>query len=308
MKRLLLIILLFWGGLVQAQPNWNNLKVYRVGKLTPHDRVVPEGPWRMSLNGTWAFRYYDTPAQAELHPSRWDSIHVPGNIELQGFGVPVYVNMKNEFPSNPPQAPVDYNPTGVYACDFAVPTGWKGRRTIVKFGAVKSAMYLYINGREVGYSEDSKTPAEWDITRYLRDGRNRMTVKVLRWCDGSYLECQDMWRMSGITRDVMLYSVPQTYISDIKILADVDTADWRTGRLEVMVDLNRKVQGGSVQWTVAGGRKSVSGRKRLEAGDWFASFVPEVGEVEPWSDSTPTLYTLTVRLLDARGHETERIV
>ena len=309
MKKILLLILLIvpLTGAVHCQPHWNNLKVYRVGKLLPHDRVVPKGPWRMSLNGTWAFRYYDNPAQATLTPDRWDSIRVPGNIELQGFGVPVYVNMKNEFPSNPPYAPTDYNPTGVYACDFALPAAWKGRRTIVKFGAVKSAMYLYVNGREVGYSEDSKTPAEWDITRFLRDGRNRMTVKVLRWCDGSYLECQDMWRMSGITRDVELYSVPQTYISDIKIIADLDTVDYRTGRLDVMVDLNRKVSGGAVRWSVERGAWKVEGRKRLEAGDWFVSFVPEVGAVEPWSDSTPNLYTLTVCLFDARGHETERI-
>ena len=310
MKKILLLILLIvpLTGAVHCQPHWNNLKVYRVGKLLPHDRVVPKGPWRMSLNGTWAFRYYDNPTQATLTPDRWDSIRVPGNIELQGFGVPVYVNMKNEFPSNPPYAPTDYNPTGVYACDFAVPAAWKGRRTIVKFGAVKSAMYLYVNGREVGYSEDSKTPAEWDITRFLHDGRNRMTVKVLRWCDGSYLECQDMWRMSGITRDVELYSVPQTYISDIKIIADLDTVDYRTGRLDVMVDLNRKVSGGAVRWCVERDAWKVEGRKRLEAGDWFVSFVPEVGEVESWSDSTPNLYTLTVCLLDARGHETERVV
>ena len=310
MKKILLLTLLCvpLAGVLRGQPHWNNLKVYRTGKLLPHDRVMPEGPWRMNLNGTWAFRLYDTPDQAELNPSRWDSIRVPGNMELQGYGVPVYVNMKNEFPSHPPYAPTDYNPTGVYACDFSVPAGWRGRRTIVKFGAVKSAMYLYVNGREVGYSEDSKTPAEWDITKYLHAGRNRMTVKVLRWCDGSYLECQDMWRMSGITRDVELYSVPQTYITDLKVQADLDTADYRTGRLEVMVDLNRKVQGGSVEWSVERGVWKVEGRKRLEPGDWFVSITPEVGEVAPWSDSTPSLYTLTVRLLDSRALETERLV
>ena len=306
MKKIVLLLLLsvsLVGGLA-GQPHWNNLSVYRVGKLDPHDRVVPDGPWRMSLNGTWAFRLYDNPSQAELNPSRWDSIRVPGNMELQGFGVPVYVNMKNEFPSRPPYAPTDSNPTGVYACDFAVPAGWRGRRVIVKFGAVKSAMYLYVNGREVGYSEDSKTPAEWDITRFLRDGRNHMTVKVLRWCDGSYLECQDMWRMSGITRDVELYSVPQTYISDIKIQADLDTVDWRTGHLDVMVDLNRKVQGGYVDLLFNG----IVTRHRCEKGDWFAIFPQrQVEGIVPWSDSTPNLYDLTLVLYDGSGREAERI-
>ena len=307
MRRSATLILLLIFSVLSAvgQPHWDNLSVYRKGKLTPHDRIIPEGPWTLSLNGTWAFRYYDNPAQATLSADRWDSIRVPGNIELQGFGVPVYVNMKNEFPSNPPHPPADYNPTGVYACDFAVPSAWKGRRTIVKFGAVKSAMYLYVNGREVGYSEDSKTPAEWDITSFLRDGRNRMTVKVLRWCDGSYLECQDMWRMSGITRDVELYSVPQTYISDIKIQADVDTVDWSTGRLDVLVDLNRKIQGG---WYVDLLFDGTATRHRCEKGDWFAIFPQrQVEGIVPWSDSTPNLYDLTVVLYDASGRETERI-
>ena len=304
-KWLVLLLLLVCTVGVQGQPHWNNLEVYRKGKLQPHDRIIPDGPWTMSLNGTWAFRYYDNPAQATLTPDRWDSIRVPGNIELQGFGVPVYVNMKNEFPSNPPYAPTDYNPTGVYACDFAVPSSWRGRRIMVKFGAVKSAMYLYINGREVGYSEDSKTPAEWDITKYLHEGRNRMTVKVLRWCDGSYLECQDMWRMSGITRDVLLYSVPQTHITDIKVLADLDTADYSTGKLEVLVDLSRKVQGGSVGISLGPG--NLVAAHRLEKGDWFASIQRTIGGVLPWTDSTPNLYTLTVILRDASGSELERI-
>ncbi|MGX8713845.1 MAG: glycoside hydrolase family 2 TIM barrel-domain containing protein [bacterium] len=286
-------------NLLQAQPYWNNLEVYRLNKVQPHDRIVPDGPWRISLNGTWQFAYFDNPAKALLNPSHWDSITVPGNIELQGHGVPVYVNIKNEFPSNPPFAPEDYNPVGIYARSFTIPAHWQGRRTIIKFGAVKSAMYLYINGHEVGYSEDSKTPAEWDITRYLRDGRNDLKVKVLRWCNGSYLECQDMWRMSGITRDVELYSVPLTYITDIKILADLDTNDWSTGLLDIMVDLNREVQGGLVEVAFSGSPDLF--RKRLEAKDWFISLDPKVGTVQPWSDSLPILYDLTIRLYDTNG-------
>ena len=99
---ILLALLLLASCLAQAQPNWNNLEVYRVNKLQPHDRVIPEGDWVRSLNGTWQFRYFDNPKQATLKPDHWDTIRVPGNIELQGYGVPVYVNMKNEFPSNPP--------------------------------------------------------------------------------------------------------------------------------------------------------------------------------------------------------------
>ena len=306
MKRLWVFMALMSTLLaVSAQPYWNNLEVYRLNKVQPHDRIIPDGDkWRMSLNGTWQFAFFDNPRQATINPARWDTIRVPGNMELQGYGVPVYVNMKNEFPSNPPYAPTDYNPTGVYARDFTLPASWSGRRTIIKFGAVKSAMYLYINGREVGYSQDSKTPAEWDITRYLQPGRNRVVAKVIRWCDGSYLECQDMWRMSGITRDVELYSVPSTYITDIKVIADLDTNDWNTGLLDVMVDLNREVNEGRVEINFAG---HMTMGHPLKNKDWFASFQMRCRDIQPWSDSTPQLYTLVVSLYDGAGRETERI-
>ena len=304
-RRLFIILLLLTAFVgAQGQPYWNNLEVYRLNKVQPHDRIVPEGPWRMCLNGTWQFVFFNSPSQTTLSPTRWDSILVPGNMELQGFGVPVYVNMRNEFPSDPPHAPAGYNPVGVYARDFTLPASWQGRRTIIKFGAVKSAMYLYINGREVGYSQDSKTPAEWDITRYLQPGRNRVVAKVIRWCDGSYLECQDMWRMSGITRDVELYSVPSTYITDIKVIADLDTSDWSTGLLDVMVDLNREVNEGRVEIVFAD--YFVMGHP-LKNKDWFASFQMRCRDIQPWTDSTPQLYNLTISLYDGAGHETERI-
>ena len=302
-KHTLIILLLMAFGTAQGQPYWNNLEMYRLNKVQPHDRTIPDGNWRMSLNGTWRFAYFNTPDETTLNPRKWDTIRVPGNIELQGFGVPVYVNMRNEFPSDPPHAPAEYNPVGVYSRTFTLPATWQGRRTIIKFGAVKSAIYLYINGQEVGYSEDSKTPAEWDITRYLQSGTNRVTAKVLRWCDGSYLECQDMWRMSGITRDVELYSVPNTYITDIKVIADLDTNDWQTGLLDVTVDLNREVSGGRVEMSI----NDITLGQHLKHNDWFACFQMRCNNIQPWSDSTPALYTLTVSLLDDAGRPTERI-
>ena len=293
---------------LQAQPHWNNLKVYRTGALLPHDRIIPQGDWQRSLNGTWAFHYFPHPDSATLRPDHWDSIRVPGNIELQGFGVPVYVNMRNEFPSNPPYAPTDYNPTGVYARDFALPPHWQGRRTIVKFGAVGAAMYLYINGREVGYSEDSKTPHEWDITRFLVEGRNRIAVKVLRWCDGSYMECQDMWRMSGITRDVTLYSLPDTNISDMKVVADLDTNNFASGQLDLMVDFSEHLKGGVLEVQLDDTDSTLLFiRRKLKPREWFANIMSPVGIVQPWTDSTPTLYTLTLRLYNPEGQLSETI-
>ena len=304
MKRTTIItLLLCLFAAAQSQPYWNNLEVYRLNKVQPHDRIIPEGDWKLSLNGTWQFAFFENPQQATITPTKWDSIQVPGNIELQGYGTPVYVNMKNEFPSDPPHVPTDYNPTGVYHRTFTLPATWQGRRTIAKIGASGGGTYLYVNGRETGYSEDSKTPAEWDITRYLQPGRNTIDIKVVRWSNGSYLECQDMWRMSGITRDVELYSVPQTYITDVKVIADLDTNDWSTALLDVMVDLNHEVQGGSVKMTFGDEEMTA----KLDKGDWFASLQGRYEGLQPWTDSTPTLYPLTIRLFDASGRETERI-
>ena len=311
MKRLLLFLLSLLPFVACGQ-YWNNPEVYRLNKVQPHDRIVPDGDlWRLPLDGTWRFRLFDKPSQATLSPSRWDTIRVPGGIEEQGYGVPLEINMRNEFPANPPFVPTDHNPTGVYARTFSLPAHWRGRRTIIKFGAVASAMYLYINGREVGYSQDSQTPAEWDITRYLRDGQNDLKVKVVRWCDGSRLEGQDVRRMSGITRSVELYSLPPTYISDIKVVADLDTVDFSTGVLDLMVDLSREVTGGTVEYSLSDSRGfSVDGigrGVRLSRGDWFVTRQTRYPAIRPWSDTTPTLYTLTVVLRDPSGRETERI-
>lgn len=286
-----------------AQPHWDNPAVYRLNKVQPHDAVVPQGDWSRSLGGRWAVSLFAAPAQAERFQHATarppDSMQVPGFAELQGLAP-----WRLPEPANPPYAPTDTNTVAFLLRDFTLPPHWDGRRTIVSFGGVASAFYLYVNGREVGYSEDSRTPAEWDLTRYLRPGSNRIAVKVLRWCDGSYLEWHEAWRLTGILREVLLYSVPRTYITDLKVVATLDTADYRTGHLDVMVDLNREVQGGFVEVQCCGAVL----RKALRQGDWFVSLAPAVGTVQPWADTTPVLYPLTVRLLDASGVEQARIV
>lgn len=318
--------------MLHAQDYWNDIEVYRLNKLQPHTNVIPyadvsqlealayrESPYYKSLNGYWKFKCVDNPSlvppsfhEADFQTDGWDSIRVPGNIEMQGFGIPVYVNMRNEFPSNPPFAPTQFNPVGCYVTDFTIPEAWADRRTIIKFGAVKSAMQLYVNGRSVGYSEDSKTPAEWDITAYLRPGVNRLAVKVYRWCDGSYLECQDMWRMSGITRDVALYSVPQTYVSDFRVTASLDTVTYTQGALEVSVELSAEVlRTYSVDVLLTDGNDTVAHkRKRLERKDWYAYFATRdfsVGKVQPWSSENPHLYTLAISLLDRNDSVVELV-
>ncbi|MBQ1779804.1 MAG: hypothetical protein II001_00005, partial [Bacteroidales bacterium] len=184
-----------------AQDAWDDVNTFSLNKVAPHVNVIPyadetaiadlryrESPYYRSLNGTWKFYLAEDPAvcpsnfyKNSYDVSNWADITVPGNIETQGFGIPVYANIHNEFPSNPPYAPREMNPTGCYVYDFQVPESWRSRHIFIKFGAVKSAMYLYINGTRVGYSEDSKTPAEWDITKFVHPGQNRLAVKVIRF-------------------------------------------------------------------------------------------------------------------------------
>ena len=332
MKKLIRLILFATALLVvvkaTAQDYWDDLSVWEVGKVKPHANIIPtDSQWVMDLNGTWAFLFYERAEYvhrglekgAYITPdfdptqdiSRWDSIFVPGNLELQsrygeGYGVPVYVNMKNEFPSDPPHAPRAYNPTGVYARDVEIPDSWSKRRTFIKIGAASSAVELYVNGEFAGYSEDSKTPAEWEIGDLVHNGKNRICIILHRWSDGSYLECQDMWRMSGITRDVTLYSLPTDYIENYTVDAFLDTADYEQGVLHLMVETDcftgnvvevQLPELGIVRREPVDDVNAVNG----------VEFNIAAGKVNPWTAETPNLYTLRMRLLDERGNELQRI-
>lgn len=324
---LILIIAIIAASSCRAQDYWNDLSTYAVGKLSPHALVIPysdesdistlnylRSDYCLLLNGRWHFRLFDNPslvpnnfADRQFNLTQWGTIDVPGNWELQGHGIPVYVNVKNEFtPNTPPLVPTDRNPTGCYITDINIPSQWAGRRTIIKFGAVKSAFFLYVNGHQVGYSEDSKTPAEFDITRYVEPGtKARLALKVMRLSDGSYLEAQDFWRISGIERDVLLYSVPHTHIKDYQAIAKLDTADYLTGQLEVNLYFSgelRRGQKAEIELRDPSGRTVLTKRKATDHGDWFAYFLQKecpVGEVLPWSAESPNLYTLAIRLFDA---------
>lgn len=309
-----------------AQDAWDDLNTFSLNKVAPHVNIIPyadEGdipelryyrsPYYRSLNGIWKIRVVDNPDecpkyffQSDFDASSWDDIKVPGNIETQGFGIPVYANVHNEFPSNPPYAPRDFNPTGCYVTDFQVPESWHGRRVFIKFGAVRSAMYLYVNGTRVGYSEDSKTPAEWDITKYVHSGSNRLALKVIRWSDGSYLECQDMWRMSGITRDVCLYSTPRVFVSDYKVIASMDEKSGN-GLLDLNIDLSTTLTSPmsmDMELLDAEGKSVFRQEKKIEVHDWFVFYPGHeciIPSVRPWTAETPYLYTLILRLKSANG-------
>ena len=225
-----------------------NPEVFGINKLPPRATSWPSSnftigqkallydidDWRMCLNGPWQYRRQPQPLDnpdnffnPDFDTSDWETVNIPCNFELQGHGTPIYTNSVYPFAVNPPHvmgeppeswtAYKDRNP--VHACrrTFTIPGSWDGRKVIIHFGGVQSAMYVWVNGHEVGYSQDSMSPAEFDITGFLHEGENLLAVEVYTLCDGSYLEDQDFWRMSGIFRDVFIYSVPEVHIRDIEI-------------------------------------------------------------------------------------------
>ena len=322
---------------------WNDVSVFEVNKVTPRTNVIPyydesgisklnyrQSPYYKCINGEWKFNWVERPAdkpqgfyELGYDVSSWKTIRVPGNWELNGYGIPVYINQQNEFPSNQPYAPTEYNPVGCYVHNFDVPAEWDGRKVYINFGAVKSAFYLWINGQFVGYSEDSKTPAEFDITEYLnKDGENTLAVEAYRFSDGSYLECQDYWRLSGITRDVFIYSKPETNVFDFFVKAGLDSK-YSNGIFEIEIDLNygKKVPS---KLTVEVDIKNSEGAKfvvnesyiqELKKKDLIALQKSEghstlrikknVGRVEAWSAERPALYDMTIRLKDKKGDVVE---
>jgi beta-galactosidase len=166
----------------------------------------------------------------------WKEIRVPSNWELKGYGIPIYTNITYPFPKNPPYINHSDNPLGSYRRNFEVPTNWDGRRVYLHFDGGTSAMYIWVNGEKVGYSENTKSPTEFDITKYVKQGKNIVAVEVYRWSDGSYLEDQDFWRLSGIDRNVYLYSTENLRIADFFARPDLDGA-YKNGSLSLDVKL-----------------------------------------------------------------------
>ncbi|MGE4490461.1 MAG: sugar-binding domain-containing protein, partial [Kiritimatiellales bacterium] len=213
-------------------PDWENPAVTSIHEEAPHATLVPfssveqafEGrsasPFFRSLNGRWKFHWVPMPdarpagfEQPDFDDSGWDFIDVPSCWQMKGYGTPIYTNIKYPFDKNPPYIHgKNGNPVGSYRTVFTVSRDWKNRQVFIHFDGVESAFYLWVNGRPVGYSEDSRSPAEFDLTPYLKDGENLLAAQVYRWSDGSYLEDQDGWRMSGIFRDVYLFSTPRTHM------------------------------------------------------------------------------------------------
>ena len=327
----LLFLSCLFGGLSQtakAQNNeWENPTKYEWNKEKPHadfrlyertDDAVNDNPqkssWQYSLNGTWKFVYAPSIAESikdfyctDLSDNDWDTITVPSNWEIQGFGEPIIRNIQYVFSPNPPYIDVD-NPVGTYRRTFTVPQNWQGREVLLHFGSISGYARIYVNGQQVGMTKASKTPAEFNVTNYLKKGENLLAVQVYRWHDGSYMEDQDFWRLSGIERDVFLTAYPQTTIWDFFLHAGLDDT-YRHGQFRATVDLrsfnaNATLQKGTLTLELkdAGGKTVLSAQKAYCISDISTTLTFEgtVRNVRKWSAEHPSLYDciLTLRAND----------
>jgi beta-galactosidase len=344
----------FSGQAQYNKPDWENLSVLEINREETRASFIPfadseqaltgireKSPWYLSLNGDWKFHWSPTPEnrpedfyRISYDDRAWKTIPVPGNWEMHGYGTPIYVSAGYPFRIDPPRVtgepPLNYtsykerNPVGSYRHRFDLPTHWKGRKVFIHFAGVQSAFYLWVNGIKAGYSQGSMEPAEFDITDYLQSGENLLTVEVYRWCDGSYLEDQDMWRTAGIHREVFLYSTADVRIFDFAVRTPLKD-NYTNADLQIKPEL-KSYKGNKLEgWNIEAQLYDVAGKPVLEnalrqdalpvlnadhkAGvlndrtpqrglakfAWMEANIPNPMK---WTAETPYLYTLVLTLTD----------
>ena len=312
--------------------DWENPEVFAINKEKPRATFLPypdaklaaqddysASPYFMSLDGTWKFHWVAKPSEApadfykeNYDVSKWTDMPVPGNWEFNGFGIPIYTNVIYPFPTNPPYVNENDNPVGSYKHQFDLPQTWDGRKVFIHFEGGTTAMYLWINGQKVGYTENAKSPAEFDITPYVRKGKNTLACQVYKYSDGSYIEDQDMWRLGGINRSVYLYSTAETRISDFFAHPDLD-ANYKNGVFSLDVELKNYAtqnKNQTVEVTLLDGAgKSVFSKSQKVTvpsnGLKETTFSGTVSNPLKWTAETPNLYTLLISLKDEKNNIVE---
>jgi len=346
MKKKLLFFLLFLASTLtfaQQKPFLSNIydylentKVFELNQEAGHVPLVPyisvdealknnrsgAGSF-MSLDGTWKFHFADTPDGTpenffteNYNDARWDTIHVPSNWEMQGFGDPIFRNVSTPFHPDPPFIPKEYNPTGSYRKTFNIPSTWKGKEVFLRMEKTASASFVWINGIEVGYNEGAQEPAEYNITRYLKTGINTIAVNVYKYSDGYYLEGQDYWRLAGIFDDVWLFATPEVHIFDWYATTDLDKT-YTDAQLNLSVDI-KNYSSSVISNFVLRTTLYDSGKRivRSFASEKFSVqsaekqtilFTEEIKNPAKWSAEFPNLYTLVFELIDPSGKTVETI-
>lgn len=313
-------------------PDWENPEVFAVNKEETRATAIPYAtsgqamqddpagsPYYRLLNGNWKFMWVpkvgDIPDgfyRENYDISKWVDMPVPGNWEFNGYGIPMYVNVGFGFKKNPPYIDREDSPVGMYRHQFDIPDSWDGRKVFIHFEGGTNAMYVWVNGQKVGYTQNAKSPAEFDITPYIRKGSNSLACEVHKFSDGSYIEDQDMWRLGGINRNVYLYSTAQTRILDFFAHPDLDK-NYRNGLFSVDVKLKNYTdvaQNQRIEVSVLGeGEKSVFSKKQnvmIPAGNTTEiSFAGNISSPLKWTAETPNLYTLLIELKDDKGNTIE---
>ena len=326
--RILIVLncILLVAPTINAREDWDNVEVLHRNRENPHATMMvfesqaaavgldlENSRFHKSLNGVWAFYWSKNPAERpegfhnpDFDHSSWGTIKVPSNWEVEGHGIPIYTNIKYPFDISKLEAPKEWNPVGSYLREFTIPTDWRDRTVYINFDGVQSAFYLWVNGQRVGYSQGSRTPAEFDISEYLISGANQLAVEVYRWSDGSYLEDQDFWRLSGIFRDVYLWSTAKSHIRDFKVSASLDD-QYTGGVFSLEGEILNSESGQTVEYQL----QDVSGETLLSdsisADERFSFSTKSLPNVQFWSAEKPNLYQLFISLKDRSGEVLEVI-
>lgn len=327
------ICLLMAGLQAAAQPAWLNEKVSEENRMPMHasyyvyeneakaslNNWEASGSYR-SLNGSWKFYWMEKPADAPagfeqpgFDDSRWGQMPVPGNWELHGAGFPIYTTsgfeftylMKNKEP-DPPVVPMQVNNTGLYRREIQIDDSWNGKQVVLHIGAAKSNLSVWVNGKYVGYGEDSKLPSEFDITPYITKGKNLVVLKVMRWCDGNYIEDQDMWRLSGITRDCYLLARNPVHIYDVSVHTLLDST-YSNGTLLVQLTLNKAAEAGWKATVLLKKGNGLIAQQAAAVNGAAVSVAIPVAHPDLWTAERPDLYEVTIQLYNAKGELQEVI-
>ncbi len=313
--------------------DWENPAVFQINREAPRAFFIPfsneaeareysflESSMLFSLNGDWKFHLSQNPSERpafffkdDFDTRDWPTIPVPSNWEMEGYDYPIYVNVKYPHAQTPPTIQEHYNPVGSYKRTFTIPGDWQGRHIYLHFGAVSSAMYVWVNEQLVGYSEDSKTPAEFNITGFLKPGKNTLAVEVYKWSDASYLEDQDFWRMGGITREVYLLARNPQHIRDFRVIAELDPT-YTDGQLELEVevvnmagDSDPSMVLDAILYEADNPLKSLSKEIQLVDNKAVMTFKEIIPSVKKWSAEMPHLYELVLLLKNMDGQVIEAL-
>lgn len=329
MKKLIIIMCIAQAFAVRGQSNdWENQQLVDKGKEKPHttfmlfdrkNEALADDYSRSanykSLNGTWKFVYVDKHAdrikdyyRSDLSDAYWSNIEVPSNWELKGFGVPIYTNITYPYPANPPLIG-ENNPVGTYRKRFTVPASWDGKEVLLHFGSISGCAFIYVNGQKVGITKAAKTPAEFNITPFLKKGENLIAIQVFRWHDGSYLEDQDFWRFSGIERDVYIYSLPKMTVWDFYLKGDLD-AEYKNGLFRAAIDLRKFPGNNSKTGSLRVDLENEAGQMVFGNEQKFVvrtdsiqtiNFEGLIKDPVKWNAEAPALYNCIITLKDEHG-------